>query len=95
MHDLATRLDEAASTMDSAARTLARAGLSGDAFGAGLPGRLGEAGRGLHARWLTAAGDRSREAVVLAARLADTATALRSSTSGYAETDAAASRREP
>jgi hypothetical protein len=94
MHDLAIRLDEAASTMDSAARTLAHAGLSGDAFGAGLPGRLGEAGRGLQARWLAAAGDRSREAAHLATRLAEAAATLRSAAIGYADTDVSAARRE-
>jgi hypothetical protein len=95
MDELAERLDGCAARMGDAARTLAHVGLSGDAFGPPLPGRLGEATRALRARWVAATGDLSREAAMLAVRLEQTATAVRAAAAGYADSDAAAARREP
>jgi hypothetical protein len=95
MDELAERLEDCAARMGDAARTLAHAGLDGEIFGPALPGRLGEVTRGLRARWVAATGDLSREADLLAVRLEGAASAVRTAAAGYADTDAAAARREP
>jgi hypothetical protein len=63
------------------------------AFGGSARGRLGELGRGLHARYAEALAARQREAAAHAARLDDLAQALRLGGQGLAASDAAAARR--
>lgn len=90
---LAGRLDAAAATISGSAAALG--GLHHDPaeFGAAGPGRVGELGRALHARWSAALYAREREASRAAAELAETAAAVRRAAAGYAEADADAARR--
>ncbi|WP_089252538.1 hypothetical protein [Asanoa hainanensis] len=63
------------------------------AFGADLPGRLGELGRELHGRWSAELSAGADTAAMLAARLTETATTLRAASSGYAGVEDDAARR--
>ena len=89
LRDLAARLDEAAvhlggwSPVDPGPA----------AFGATLPGRLGELGRDLHGRWAADVSDSSHLADALADRLTATADLLRTAGSGYAGVEDDAARR--
>ncbi|ASW53262.1 hypothetical protein [Plantactinospora sp. KBS50] len=85
----ATRLTEAVAGLHSAA------GLAPAALAADAPGRLGELGRAVHARWTAALDARVREAHAVAADLATTADAVRDAAHGYAGTDHAARQRHP
>ncbi|MDG4821554.1 hypothetical protein O7635_06750 [Asanoa sp. WMMD1127] len=82
-------------------RGVAPAGLRGavagelgpTAFGGNLPGALGALGRSLHGRWEAAEFDHARAAASLAARLTETAAALRSAGAGYAGVEESTARR--
>jgi hypothetical protein len=87
----------AASRLDAAAVHLG--GWSGDtdpgpaAFGAGLPGRLGELGRELHTQWSTQVASQGRTAAALADRLSNAAATLRTASGGYATAEDTAAHR--
>ena len=89
----AGRLDSAAAEVVAAVRALAGLDPGAGAFAAAAPGRLGELGRALHVQWGAALAGRDREAGAVAARLAETATTLRTVRAGYAVGDDAARRR--
>nr|MDT0660129.1 hypothetical protein [Micromonospora sp. DSM 115978] len=91
----ARRLDQAAATLPLMARAVAAAGPAPAALGAEGPGRLADVGRALHEHLSLAAAARGREADDLAARMTETAAALRTIAEGYADTDTAARRRQP
>jgi hypothetical protein len=93
LHRLAGRLDAAAAALAVAARTLGGLHQHPAAFGADAPGRVGDVGRTLHTRWTAALCTREREARQAAARLADTAVAVRGAAEAYAEADRAAQGR--
>lgn len=93
LHALAVRLDEASTTLTALAHTVTASDPAHPAFGADAPGRPGEIGRALHRQWTAATGDRAREALAAAARLAAAAGALRSAADRYAGADDAARRR--
>jgi hypothetical protein len=90
---LAARLDAAAATLAVAVGTLAGLHQHPAAFGADAPGRLGDVGRSLHARWTAALCTREREGRRATARLADAAVAVRGAVDAYAHADAGARRR--
>ena len=93
-------LDEYAQRARNAAETLADTGVAlrhadpgPGAFGGTAPGRLGELGRGLHARYAEALAARQREAAAHAARLDDLSRGLRLAGEELAASDTAAVRR--
>jgi hypothetical protein len=90
---LADRLDRAADRMAAAAGALADVDPGAGAFGGDSPGRLGELGRALHQRLSTALTARTREAAAHAARLADSADALRITAERYRDAERAARSR--
>lgn len=91
---LGGRLDAHAALLGTAADTLGGAAdLAPAALGAEGPGRLGELGRALHARWVAAVEARAREAGRAATELTDLAIVVRSAARGYAESDQSAHRR--
>jgi hypothetical protein len=84
------------SVADEVAGTAARLGLADPgvrAFGADLPGSLGELARDLHAKWSAALGAREREAAGHGARLTDLAGALSMAAEGYHEAEHGAQQR--
>ena len=93
LHRLAARLDAAAASVAIAARSIGGLHHYPAAFGADAPGRVGEVGRVLYTRWTAALCTREREARRAAARLADTAVAVRGAAEAYAEVDADARAR--
>jgi hypothetical protein len=93
LHRLAARLDAAAVNVALAARTIGGLHHHPAGFGADAPGRVGHVGRVLYTRWTAALCTREREARRAAARLADTAVAVRGAAEAYADADAAARRR--
>jgi len=95
LHQVAGTLTEVGERLDAAGGDLSRVDPGGAAFGADAPGRLGELGRMLHGRWVTALTDRSREAAAHGARLTDTADILDGVLSRYREAeDSAAGRHD-
>ncbi|MFG2064818.1 type VII secretion target [Micromonospora sp. NPDC048871] len=90
---LAARLDEASASLSALSRSITAADPTQAVFGADAPGRPGEIGRALHRQWTAATGDRAREARAAAAKLADTADALRQAANRYVETDSLVARR--
>ncbi|GHJ57049.1 hypothetical protein Nm8I071_63560 [Nonomuraea sp. TT08I-71] len=90
---LAARLDEAAATLATLARTVTATDPPHPAFGAQAAGRPGEIGRALHRQWTAATGDRAREAQAAATRLAAAAAALRSAADRYSAADESVGRR--
>jgi hypothetical protein len=93
MDHLADRLDRAADTLATIDRRMPMLAIDAVAFAAddaGAPGRLG---RELHEHWSAVIEARSHEAAALAARLAETASSVRTTALDYAETDDAARRR--
>jgi hypothetical protein len=92
--DLAGRIDAAGDALANASTTLSLIDPGPRAFGADAAGHLGELGRALHRQFVTGLAARGREAAAHAARLADTAHALRLVAEGYrgAEDD---TRRAP
>ncbi|GAB2929428.1 hypothetical protein GCM10027280_16180 [Micromonospora polyrhachis] len=95
LRDLADRLDEAATALDTAARTLATVAPDPIVLGADTPGWPGAVGRALHHQWSAATAARSSEAARVASHLADVAASVRVAAAGYADADAAARRRLP
>ena len=93
MEDLADELDGAADALTTLRRSLPLLVPPADAFGAGDAGRTGRLGHALHAHWAAVLDARAREAADAAARLADTADALRLAHRRYAETDDLAAHR--
>jgi hypothetical protein len=85
IEDVAARIAEVGATVSGARTTHAGAGLS--AFGAGVPGRLGELGRSLAARHASAMADRDREAAAHGARMTDLAGELRAAADRYREVE--------
>jgi hypothetical protein len=95
LHRLAGRLDAAGAALAVATGRLSGLHQHPAAFGADAPGRIGDVGRTLHARWTAALCAREREGRRAAARLADTAVAVRGAAEAYAHADADARRRLP
>ena len=93
LHRLAARLDAAAANVALAAGTISGLHHHPAAFGVDAPGRAGEVGRVLYTRWTAALCTREREARRAAARLADTAVAVRGAAEAYAAADADARAR--
>lgn len=93
LRTLAIRLDDASATLTALSRSVTAGDPAQAAFGADAPGRPGEIGRALLRQWMTATGDRAREAHVAAGHLAATADALRRAADQYADTDVAVRRR--
>lgn len=93
LYRLADRCDEAADLLDTVAQRVTWIDPPASAFGVEAPGRLGDVAGALREQWLAATGGRQREAVRLAARLADMAAALCTTAADYATADAAAGRR--
>ena len=85
--DLAGRIDAAGDVLARASTTLSLIDPGARAFGADAAGGLGELGRALHRQFLTALSARGREAAAHAARLADTAQALRLVADGYRDAE--------
>ena len=93
MDEVAARLDDAADALSDAERSVPRAAVSADVFGAAGAGRPGRLGRVLHAHWAAVLDARAREAAEVAHRLATTASEVRTTARWYADTDDAAARR--
>ncbi|HEY3011069.1 MAG TPA: hypothetical protein VGJ63_23855 [Micromonosporaceae bacterium] len=93
LHDLARRLDGAADALARAGAALEGLAIDARVFGADVPGRLGEAGRAMHARWASALAARIREAAAAGARVSDTAQTVRVAAASYRDADEVASRR--
>jgi hypothetical protein len=91
--ELAGRVGSLGAEVSAAATSLGRTDPGPAAFGGDGPGRLGELGRALHARWSGALDAREREAAAAGARLAELAGALRTSAEGYRAAEDAAHRR--
>lgn len=93
LRKLADRLDDAGGDLAELARRLPYVGPGERAFAVDGPGRLGEVGRALHRQWLVALDNRTRELTGAAERLADTAAALRTAETEYADRDDTVRRR--
>jgi hypothetical protein len=91
--ELTGRLGSLGAEVSAAATRLSRVGPGPVAFGGDGPGRLGELGRALHARWAGALAAREREATAAGARLTDLAGALRTAAAGYRAAEDSAHRR--
>ena len=90
---LADRLSAAADRLTTVDRSVPGLAVSAGAFGAddaGVPGRVG---RELHAHWGAVLAARSQEAAEAAARLADLAQSVRTTSQDYTDVDEAAGRR--
>jgi hypothetical protein len=83
----------AAETLAGAAGRLDRADPGRRAFAGSGGGSLGDVGRDLHDRYVTALAARGREAAAQAARLDDLAAALREAADRLRGADAASARR--
>lgn len=92
MREAADRLDDAASTLDSAYRKLVDLETA-TWIGVDAPGRLGELHRSLSTQWTRVVEGHAREAASTAARLAGAAESLRIAASAYAEADRGAAVR--
>lgn len=93
LSERAARLDGAGAAITAAAAGLTGRSAGPGRFGADAPGRVGEIGRALHARWTAALCDREREARTLAEELSDLSCALRRAAAAYADTDDTVARR--
>lgn len=83
LSDLAGRLEAASDAVAGTGTTLNRLDPSARAFGGDAPGRFGELGRQFHVLWTAAVAARGREAGEQAARLAQTAEAIREAEATY------------
>jgi hypothetical protein len=83
LEDLARRLDSAADELAGASTTLSLVDPGARAAGAEGTGALGRAGRDLHRLLATGLTARGAEAAAHAARLAETAHALRQASAAY------------
>ena len=95
MRQAADRLDDAASTLDSAYRRLVDLESAGPRLGEDPPGRFGELDRALRAQWTDIVESHAREAAATAARLAGAAESLRVAAAAYVDADQGARRRLP
>lgn len=91
--ELAGRIGALGDDVSAAAARLGRTDPGPAAFAGDGPGRLGELGRALHARWSAALAAREREASAAGARLTDLAGALRTAADGYRDVEDAARQR--
>ena len=85
--DLATRLDTAADRLAAAGTTLTLLDPGPHTLGSDAPGALGSLGRDLHRRLTTALTARAGECTAHAARLSETADALRQAADNYTGTE--------
>ena len=93
LRDHAARIDHAGEALTEAGARLAGVLPPADAFGAEVPGRLGELGGALHALAAAVLAARSREAAAHGARLSDAASMLQFVSASYAEVDESVRRR--
>jgi hypothetical protein len=93
MDGLVDPWDSAADALMTVRHSLPLLAASPDAFGGDEAGRPGRLGRELHGHWAAVLDARAREAADAAARLAETADAVRLARRRYAETDDLAARR--
>lgn len=93
LDEYAQRARNAGETLADAAAALRRVDPGQWCFAADAPGRLGELGRMLYARWAAARHAREQEAATHGARLADLAHALRQVDGTARAVDASAADR--